>query len=76
MASNAWCNLAFWQMRTRVGRTYPVEYATVNIFGSEPPHGQGICLKNLAQHSFSPPESDVKTMCKIGLGMYLFIRMV
>lgn len=54
-------------MAQRVGPLFPVEFPSLNIFG-DIPFGDGISLKTLAQHSFSPPDSVSKTRCKIGLG--------
>ncbi|CAH0553311.1 unnamed protein product [Brassicogethes aeneus] len=71
MTSSAWCKLAYWEQKQRVGDQYHVECAAVNIYGKEPSYGHGISLGNLAQHSFSPPDSVAKTRCKIGLGITL-----
>lgn len=57
----------------RVGRFYPVDVPAVNVFSAQP-HGDGLCLSTLAQHSFSPPPDSVRrTRAKIGLGNYLTI---
>lgn len=65
-----WCRLAYWELSQRVGPLFPVEPPSLNIFG-DIPIGDGLSLKTLAQHSFSPTESVSKTRCKIGLGVTL-----
>ena len=65
---NEWCKLAYWELTTRVGRLFSVELPAVNVFTSLP-HGDGLCLATLAQHTYSPPHESVRrTRAKIGLG--------
>uniref|UniRef100_A0A1Y1KHV7 Mothers against decapentaplegic homolog n=1 Tax=Photinus pyralis TaxID=7054 RepID=A0A1Y1KHV7_PHOPY len=70
MNPREWCKLAYWEMAQRVGPLYPVEMPSVNVFG-DIPFGDGLCLKTLALHSFSPPDPVCRTRCKIGLGVTL-----
>ncbi|XP_069674969.1 mothers against decapentaplegic homolog 6 [Periplaneta americana] len=66
-----WCKLAYWELATRVGRLFSVELPAVNVFTSLP-HGDGLCLSTLAQHTYSPPHESVRrTRAKIGLGVTL-----
>ncbi|XP_046734329.1 mothers against decapentaplegic homolog 6 isoform X2 [Diprion similis] len=64
-----WCTLAYWELGGRVGRLYPVEPSTVNVFDSLL-DGDGLCLATLAEnHSTSP--AIQRTRSKIGLGLTL-----
>lgn len=66
-----WCKLAYWELATRVGRLFSVEPPAVNVFTSLP-HGDGLCLATLTQHTFPPPSESVRrTRAKIGLGVTL-----
>lgn len=64
-----WCTLAYWELGGRVGRLYPVEPLTVNVFDSLH-DGNGLCLATLAENHVAPP-SVQKTRSKIGLGIML-----
>ncbi|KAK2575697.1 hypothetical protein KPH14_012087 [Odynerus spinipes] len=64
-----WCTLAYWELGGRVGRLYPVEPSTVNVFDSLH-DGDGLCLATLAENYAAPP-SVQKTRSKIGLGLML-----
>ncbi|XP_047358239.1 uncharacterized protein LOC124952423 [Vespa velutina] len=64
-----WCTLAYWELGGRVGRLYPVEPLTVNVFDSLH-DGDGLCLATLAENHVAPP-SVQKTRSKIGLGIML-----
>jgi len=67
-AERGWCKLAYWELATRVGRLFSVELPAVNVFTSLP-HGDGLCLATLTQHTFPPPSESVRrTRAKIGLG--------
>ncbi|XP_065170055.1 mothers against decapentaplegic homolog 6 [Atheta coriaria] len=68
--SSGWCKLAYWEQQKRVGEQYPVFASHLNVFG-DIPCGDGLSLTQLAQHSFSPPDSVSRTRCKIGLGVTL-----
>lgn len=61
-----WCTLAYWELGGRVGRLYPVEPATVNVFDSLH-DGDGLCLATLAENHNAPPAVQ-RTRSKIGLG--------
>lgn len=71
--SREWCRLAYWELSTRVGRQYAVETAVVNVFWNIP-HGDGLCLATLAQHSFSPPDTVKRAREKIGRGLTLSLE--
>lgn len=71
--SSGWCKLAYWEQQKRVGEQYPVFASHLNVFG-DIPCGDGLSLTQLAQHSFSPPDSVSRTRCKIGLGNYLTLK--
>ncbi|XP_078040831.1 daughters against dpp [Augochlora pura] len=64
-----WCTLAYWELGGRVGRLYPVEPSTVNVFDSLH-DGDGLCLAKLAENHVPPPAVQ-KTRSKIGLGVML-----
>lgn len=64
-----WCTLAYWELGGRVGRLYPVEPSTVNVFDSLH-DGDGLCLATLAENH-TAPLSVQKTRRKIGLGLTL-----
>lgn len=61
-----WCTLAYWELGGRVGRLYPVEPSTVNVFDSLH-DGDGLCLATLAENHNAPPVVQ-RTRSKIGLG--------
>lgn len=66
---NAWCQLAYWELTHRVGRLWPVENSSVNIF-SEQPLVNGVCLAALASQRRTPtPDNVQKVRQKIGLGI-------
>ncbi|XP_015590044.1 mothers against decapentaplegic homolog 6 [Cephus cinctus] len=64
-----WCTLAYWELGGRVGRLYPVEPATVNVFDSLL-DGDGLCLATLAENHTASPAVQ-RTRSKIGLGLML-----
>ncbi|XP_014487352.1 PREDICTED: mothers against decapentaplegic homolog 6 isoform X2 [Dinoponera quadriceps] len=64
-----WCTLAYWELGGRVGRLYPVEPSTVNVFDSLH-DGDGLCLATLAENHIAPPAVQ-RTRSKIGLGLTL-----
>lgn len=67
-----WCTLAYWELRQRVGRLFPVTQPSVAIFADEAPHREagaaGLCLGALTTPR--PPETDAvrRTRQKVGLG--------
>lgn len=63
-----WCNVAYWELRQRVGRLFTVFEDGVNVF-QELPHGDGMCLSVLQQHTNT--ESIRRTREKIGQGVTL-----
>ena len=67
--SDVWCNIAYWELRQRVGRLYPVYEPSANIF-QDLPHGDGMCLKILQEKIGS--DSVKRTRDKIGFGVTLF----
>ncbi|XP_067132702.1 mothers against decapentaplegic homolog 6-like [Centruroides vittatus] len=69
-ASDAWCSVAYWELRTRVGRLFPVSGDRVDVF-SELPHGDGLCLATLAGLHSTRNESVLRTRDKIGPGVSL-----
>ncbi|CAO1420079.1 unnamed protein product [Diamesa serratosioi] len=71
-SSNGWCQLAYWEMKERVGRLFPVDDSAVNVF-SEQTRGAGLCIKTLAEQHYYKKSPDVvlKTREKIGLGVTL-----
>ncbi|XP_029159836.1 dwarfin sma-3-like isoform X2 [Nylanderia fulva] len=64
-----WCTLAYWELGGRVGRLYPVEPLTVNVFDSLH-DGDGLCLATLTENHNAPPAVQ-RTRSKIGLGLTL-----
>ncbi|KZC04010.1 Mothers against decapentaplegic like protein 6 [Dufourea novaeangliae] len=64
-----WCTLAYWELGGRVGRLYPVEPSTVNVFDSLH-DGDGLCLATLAENHVASPAVQ-RTRSKIGLGLML-----
>ncbi|CAH1707430.1 mothers against decapentaplegic homolog 6 [Aphis gossypii] len=69
-----WCKVAYWELSQRVGRLFPVETKSVNVFWNVP-LGTGLSLAALTQHHFSPaqgpPESVLRNRTKIGQGLAL-----
>lgn len=67
-----WCKVAYWELSQRVGRLFPVETKSVNVFWNVP-LGTGLSLAALTQHHFtptqSPPESVLRNRIKIGQGI-------
>lgn len=63
-----WCNVAYWEHRTRVGRLYTVYEYSVSIF-YDLPQGTGLCLGqlNLDHRSITVQ----RTRGKIGFGILL-----
>lgn len=66
MGQREWCTLAYWELGGRVGRLYPVEPSTVNVFDSLH-DGDGLCLATLAENHVASPAVQ-RTRSKIGLG--------
>ncbi|XP_047452813.1 mothers against decapentaplegic homolog 6b isoform X2 [Mugil cephalus] len=63
-----WCNVAYWEHRTRVGRLYTVYKHSVSIF-YDLPQGTGFCLGQLnLEHRSSTVQ---RTRGKIGYGILL-----
>ncbi|KAK0133995.1 Mothers against decapentaplegic 6 [Merluccius polli] len=63
-----WCNVAYWEHRTRVGRLYAVYEHSVSIF-YDLPQGTGFCLGQLSlEHRSSTVQ---RTRGKIGYGLLL-----
>ncbi|XP_003227298.2 LOW QUALITY PROTEIN: mothers against decapentaplegic homolog 6 [Anolis carolinensis] len=63
-----WCNVAYWEHRTRVGRLYSVYEQSVSIF-YDLPQGSGFCLGQLSLESRN--EAVRRTRGKIGFGILL-----
>lgn len=68
--SQPWCKIAYWEMSSIVGRLFPVNQQSVNVF-ADLPHGDGLCLGTLAQSSRSDHKSVLQTRKKIGFGITL-----
>lgn len=66
-----WATLAYWELRERVGRLFPVSKSDINVFANLP-QGSGLCLESLAHCSMTNNESILKTREKIGFGISLF----
>lgn len=70
-SARGWCQLAYWELTSRVGRLFPVEDTAVNIF-SEQPRGDGLDISVLVQQKHTTtPDSVLKARQKIGLGKLL-----
>lgn len=63
-----WCNVAYWEHRTRVGRLYTVYETSVSIF-YDLPQGTGFCLGQLSLEQRS--STVQRTRGKIGYGILL-----
>uniref|UniRef100_A0A670ZI23 Mothers against decapentaplegic homolog n=2 Tax=Pseudonaja textilis TaxID=8673 RepID=A0A670ZI23_PSETE len=63
-----WCNVAYWEHRTRVGRLYTVYEQSVSIF-YDLPQGNGFCLGQLIPENRN--ETVQRTRNKIGYGILL-----
>ncbi|XP_049326939.1 mothers against decapentaplegic homolog 6a [Astyanax mexicanus] len=63
-----WCNVAYWEHRTRVGRLYPVYDSSLSIF-YDLPQGTGLCLGLLPLPARS--SSVQRARGKIGHGILL-----
>nr|XP_028561364.1 mothers against decapentaplegic homolog 6 [Podarcis muralis] len=63
-----WCNVAYWEHRTRVGRLYTVYEQSVSIF-YDLPQGNGFCLGQLQLENRN--ETVRRTRSKIGYGILL-----
>ncbi|XP_034032300.1 mothers against decapentaplegic homolog 6b isoform X2 [Thalassophryne amazonica] len=63
-----WCNVAYWEHRTRVGRLYTVYEHSVSIF-YDLPQGTGFCLGQLNLENRS--STVQRTRGKIGYGILL-----
>ncbi|XP_009565895.2 mothers against decapentaplegic homolog 6 [Cuculus canorus] len=68
MKRSHWCNVAYWEHRTRVGRLYTVYEQSVSIF-YDLPQGNGFCLGQLNLENRS--ETVRRTRSKIGYGILL-----
>ncbi|XP_076854506.1 mothers against decapentaplegic homolog 6a [Brachyhypopomus gauderio] len=68
LAHPHWCNVAYWEHRTRVGRLYPVYDSSLNIF-YDLPQGTGLCLGQLPPPARSGASG--RTRAKIGHGILL-----
>ncbi|XP_020838467.1 mothers against decapentaplegic homolog 6 [Phascolarctos cinereus] len=68
MKQSHWCNVAYWEHRTRVGRLYTVYEQSVSIF-YDLPQGNGFCLGQLNLEHRS--ETVRRTRNKIGYGIFL-----
>jgi len=67
-----WCTLAYWELRERVGRLFPVSSASVAIFSDvKAQAADGLCLSALTAHR--PPQTDAvrRTRQKVALGLLL-----
>ncbi|GFS06672.1 mothers against decapentaplegic homolog [Elysia marginata] len=64
----AWCTVAYWELRERVGRLFPVSDRSLHIF-QQLPRGDGMCLGLLQQPTAQ--DSVRRTREKIGYGVVL-----
>ncbi|XP_062845627.1 mothers against decapentaplegic homolog 6a [Trichomycterus rosablanca] len=64
-----WCNVAYWEHRTRVGRLYPVYDSSLSIF-YDLPQGTGLCL-GLLPNTGHASSSVQRARAKIGHGILL-----
>lgn len=71
LGPSVWCNIAYWELSTRVGRLLPVCQPAINVF-ADLPHGDGLCLETLAQSRSTDNNSVLQTRAKIGQGITLF----
>ncbi|XP_022252336.1 mothers against decapentaplegic homolog 6-like isoform X3 [Limulus polyphemus] len=65
-----WCTLAYWELRSRVGRLFPVHKNAINVF-YDLPHGDGLCISALTNTEKIRNNSILQTRQKIGLGVTL-----
>lgn len=65
-----WCTLAYWELGDRVGRLFPVEPSSINVFDSLH-SGDGLCLASLAENNSTASTAVQRTRSKIGLGNYM-----
>ncbi|TWW66628.1 Mothers against decapentaplegic -like protein 7 [Takifugu flavidus] len=63
-----WCVVAYWEEKTRVGRLYSVQEASLDIF-YDLPQGNGFCLGQLCSENKSQLVQMVRA--KIGYGIQL-----
>ncbi|KFM76247.1 Mothers against decapentaplegic-like protein, partial [Stegodyphus mimosarum] len=70
-SSLTWCNIAYWELSSRVGRLLPVTQPTINVFANLP-HGDGLCLETLTQSRNTENSSVQQTRTKVGHGITLF----
>lgn len=63
-----WCVVAYWEEKTRVGRLYSVQEASLDIF-YDLPQGTGFCLGQLCSDNKSQLVQMVRA--KIGFGIQL-----
>ena len=66
-----WCNVAYWELRDRVGRLLPVHNRNISIFQTLP-HGDGLCLQVLQE--MTDTDSIRRTRDKIGFGVVLSLE--
>ena len=69
----AWCTLAYWEERQRVGRLFPVTSPLAEVFCHLPrpgPKGDALCLATIAAGNTRPSEATLRTRDKIGLGEF------
>ncbi|CAG2163608.1 unnamed protein product [Oppiella nova] len=64
-----WCTLAYWELRHRVGRQFPVFGDSINVFAHWP-QGEGLWLEQWFSTSISNRDKSVRrTREKIGVGV-------
>ncbi|XP_013789665.1 mothers against decapentaplegic homolog 6-like [Limulus polyphemus] len=64
-----WCTLAYWELRCRAGRLFPVHKNGINVF-YDLPQGNGLCLRTLT--GGTTRESVIRSRQNIGLGITLW----
>lgn len=66
--------MAYWELKTRVGKLFPVEESAINVFNSLH-DGDGLCLSSIAKNHGSSTAVR-KTRSKIGPGKIIIACMI
>jgi len=66
-----WCTLAYWELRQRVGRLFPVTQPSVAIFSEAKVQDTGLCLSALTSQVTPETEAVRRTRQKVGHGLLL-----
>ncbi|XP_053208853.1 mothers against decapentaplegic homolog 6-like [Panonychus citri] len=69
ISSSHWCILAYWELKSRVGRLFPVSNERIDIF-NDCPKGNGLYLGYFPLHHIDHNSGKIgKTRAKIGNGI-------